>query len=446
MKTLLSALALVLFITSLSNPAQSFALNRPPIAPALRSPTQGEAVDSRSIYFSWNVIADPDSDLVESYLIIRKAGQAWEPHFPGDIGFATSYRVSNLQPNTDYEWAVASVDWNQRSNPWYTFSAPKSFQTTSTSSSPAQDTVNAFSWNYTSQRWEQFFENSVVWITPDPLMPWIAARDLVTGGSRQPSTTMWQFRSQYNRQSSRNIDSRAFPSSGYIGITYGQFWYPTQQYFGNQFFGGNASFKFTDNVTTSVRNFPFKIRGKNPSSTVVRSYISLRSGPYYAFAIIKHESGFRQFYSSGTYSGEPLLGAPDGWGLAQLDYSSQGKTANTMEVWNWQVNLSSGLSIIQNKRQIASDYFAYIKRTYPRQWVEPPTYYHDPRTRTSFTYMDAAAITLYNGAPVLIQSGGVYYLSCWKFSPSNAAETRWTFVPNRNDYLYKIALEIESGS
>jgi len=314
----------------------------------------------------------------------------------------------------------------------------------------ALDTVLALSWNDSFKRWEQFEKNGTVWITADPLMPYLAFLDTVTGGAKPPVTTIWQFRSQYTKKSSRSIDSRAFPTSGFIGLGYGKPWYPSQQYFGSQFFGGDASVNFSDNVNTSVRTFPFKIRGVNPSPSVARRYISSRNAPYYASAIFQHESRsgthtFNQFYPTGSSSGEPVFGAPDGWGIAQLDYSPQ-RTAATMEVWNWQVNLDSGLAILQDKRQIAADYFAYIKRTYPSKWEEPPASYRDTRTTTSFPYLDAATITLYNGASVTVRSsGGAYYLSCWKFTSSNAAGKRWTFVPNSNDYLYKIALEIQGG-
>ena len=160
-------------------------------------------------------------------------------------------------------------------------------------------------------------------------------------------------------------------------------------------------------------------------------------------AIIQLESpGFRQF----TSAGEPIFGGPDGWGIAQLDYSQGGGTATTMEVWNWQVNLSSGLAIIEDKRRAAVAYFAVVKSANPQKWEEPPASYRDARTHTSLSSLDAAIITLYNGGSTQVKdSRGNPLNSCWKFTPENAPGKRWSFVPNSHDYVYQVVSRMEQG-
>jgi hypothetical protein len=408
----------------------------------ITSPQNGSQLTSTSVTFRWN----PGLGISHYWLFVGTSLGAYDI-LEASQGVSLSGTVHNL-PRNGAKLYVRLHSWT--GSTWlysdYTYTA----LLTSNPSQPAQDSINA--WNYSAGRWEQFSANGVVWITSEPSMPWLAVQHFTTGLSK-PLNTLWQFKSQYPGHQTRSIDSRAFPAaSEFIGIPYGQFWYATRDYFGRQFFGGDAVFNFSDSLSESPRSFTFKIRGRNPTPAAARSYVSAVGAPRYATAIFQHESYlpkyatiYNQFYPTGESEGEPVWGYPDGWGLAQIDRTSEKTTASTTEVWNWQANLSGGLGVLEEKRKAALAYFEYIKRTYPTKWEEPPATYQDSRTKTPLTYLEAAVITLYNGASVQEPKNAPVYNSCWRFTPSNPSGKRWEFVPNSHDYVFLIVQVMESG-
>jgi hypothetical protein len=38
----------------------------------------------------------------------------------------------------------------------------------------------------------------------------------------------------------------------------------------------------------------------------------------------------------------------------------------------------------------------------------------------------------------IVTTGGSAYVSCWRFHPNNASGQKWEFVPNQNNYVYKV--------
>ena len=97
----------------------------------------------------------------------------------------------------------------------------------------------------------------------------------------------------------------------------------------------------------------------------------------------------------------------------------------------------------------APAYFQAIQRKYPNQYESPPATYTPPDTTTALTYIQAAAIQMFNGSSVredLPTTTGEIgkYRSCWKFYPNNPSGQRWQFVPNQNDYVKKIIEKHES--
>ena len=62
------------------------------------------------------------------------------------------------------------------------------------------------------------------------------------------------------------------------------------------------------------------------------------------------------------------------------------------------------------------------------------------------TPLEAAVVQLYNGGAVIVRvknnkivtTGGSAYVSCWRFHPNNASGQKWEFVPNQNNYVYKV--------
>lgn len=154
--------------------------------------------------------------------------------------------------------------------------------------------------------------------------------------------------------------------------------------------GGNFTLTVTKLISqedVSFLVFPkinFKVRGRNPMDEVVRSTIDTMMGATfpYAWAIALHETIasntiYNQFNSRGeNYIGKPNFGYPDGWGIAQIDYSASGSTASTEEVYNWKTNIASMQTILIEKRNT----FLRIKERVLEYWAEQGTPIEFPDT------------------------------------------------------------------
>ena len=249
------------------------------------------------------------------------------------------------------------------------------------------------------------------------------------------------------------------------------FWYPST------FFGGDSALLtyqllYADGSTASAQTtLKFQILGKNPDMQIAKSYIQANEGSfYYAWAIAQEESRdssshfvYNQFANgiNGSVGAHGAKGWPfytplegNGWGMFQRDPTYDPTHPVTVdEVWNWHTNVSAAISELGRKQQAAAAYFAAVQRTYPAQWVAPPATYTPPGCRTQLSYMDAAVITLYNGASVVSgplwngqydnKGNKIYvanFLSCWKF---NQNTSQWTFVVNNENYVWKVTREYE---
>ncbi len=215
-------------------------------------------------------------------------------------------------------------------------------------------------------------------------------------------------------------------------------------------FGGKVYIKSSigDHATT------FLIRGKNPSDEDVKNFIKANcKDHWYAWAIAQHESRqhfnlFNQFNTQEKIFGTPNYGAPDGWGIMQLD-SSRGSEISTEEVYNWQANVLSGLKLMDKAKKEALAYFNAVKRTFPDKWEEPPTVYTPQGCVSKLAALDAAVIQMYNGAAVVRKlktpfGTYTYYRSCWEFDENAAKGSRWRFKINNHDYVHKVVYnEIE---
>lgn len=224
----------------------------------------------------------------------------------------------------------------------------------------------------------------------------------------------------------------------------------------NKIFGGIVEVKSAQNNAVIAK---FKIRGQNPKDEDVKKFISENcKDHWYAAAIAQHESRqrfyvFNQFNSSyykPSIVGVPNCGLPDGWGIMQID-SRRGSDIKTSEVYNWQDNVRAGIAVMDNARKEAIGYFSAIKRTFPKQWEEPPSSILIKGTKTRLSYIDACVIQLYNGASVvrrLKTAFGTYsyYRSAFVFDENADEGERWKFKPNVNNYVYKVVFhEIENN-
>lgn len=195
---------------------------------------------------------------------------------------------------------------------------------------------------------------------------------------------------------------------------------------------------------------------------------NLHRAYFFGWAIAQHESRqtygsdktYNEFNAGGlqaelpNFSGTSSSNPQDGWGIFQRDDTGGGIYVDTDQVYSWAVNTSVAMNELASKQALAQAYFTAVQRTYPTQYQAPPDNLTnwgkpgDPATSTTLTALQAATITLYNGASVsvLLQDGGTNngsptysrYISCWRFNPNAASGSRWTFVPNGNDYVFDV--------
>jgi hypothetical protein len=287
-----------------------------------------------------------------------------------------------------------------------------------------------------------------------PLMPRLVA---ATPGAAADHVVQWRLVSRYPRRG--NQDDVEFPAEGWIELPGDQAWKAFATYHG-KYFGGDAqiSCKVTDPggkpVFESTRRF--RILCQNPLDSNTVQYIKSRQGRFwYAWAIAQHESRqwkqvFNQFNEGGRVANEPNFGAPDGWGLFQID-SARGAKVSTAEVWDWRTNAQAGFDELVTAERDTRNYFAAIQRTYPSAYEPPPETYTPPGCKTVLTAEEASIIQCYNGASIVrkMRNGHgtlSYYRSCWGFDPSAPSGKRWRFVKNRNNYVYKVVKhELEGG-
>jgi hypothetical protein len=173
---------------------------------------------------------------------------------------------------------------------------------------------------------------------------------------------------------------------------------------------------------------------------------------------IQIDRSYNQFNSYGSTASVPNFGSPDGWGIAQLD-KPLGQTASTSEVYSWCNNVAKFYLELLQKRAFSTSYVNALRVIYSplNKWEEPPESFTHPRTQeltSSMTSLEAAWVTLYNGASWLVEikdgnivydgsytdnsMGGKRYVSTWKFNPAGESGHKWEYIPNRNDYLYKV--------
>ncbi|MES2615221.1 MAG: PAAR domain-containing protein [Bdellovibrionota bacterium] len=128
-----------------------------------------------------------------------------------------------------------------------------------------------------------------------------------------------------------------------------------------------------------------KIRGTNPSQDQIKEYLDKKNRGDWLYLIINQESRYKHF----DKSDEPLTSFDDGYGLSQLTNPKP----TYEKIWNWKLNLDSGLEVLYSKIQIAKHYLSTQGSKHP---PASSTYTDEQLKRDTFS--------LYNG--------GHYYF--WK--------------------------------
>jgi hypothetical protein len=238
-------------------------------------------------------------------------------------------------------------------------------------------------------------------------------------------------------------DDRAIPGPNALDtrvLALGEEWDVTGEFGPELFFGGDCTISVKLPPPFSSRSVQkFKIRGTNPSVNDILAYLRAANSPPYILPMAYVESGFKevpaemsrpkQFYTSNRYLGQrvdqgnPIWGAPDGWGILQAD-GTDGFPITSTVAWNWQKSIDAGLhklTIVKVQEQEES--FAKIKRQYPSLYIDPPTVNVDG---VEYNPFDADLIIRYNGQ------------KAFTFSPKTNPASRWLFHDNKEHYLQRV--------
>lgn len=304
-------------------------------------------------------------------------------------------------------------------------------------------------------------EGDTAWITHKEdetsvtqLMPRLVAR---MRALPEGLTVHWQFQNRYERR--KGLDDRKMPAEGWRELPGEKSWDLGEE-FGDEFFGGESrlSFRVADakGETLHEGSREFTILSRNPSDSTARKIIARERGPFwFAEAVSRHESRqgqkvFNQFNTLGRVVNQPNYGAPDAWGLFQID-SARGKEISSMEAWDWRSNVQAGIEEFQKGVRDTKLYLEALQRTYPEKYEAPPSHYTPPGCKTKLTFEEASILQLYNGASVVKKLKTQYdtlsfYRGAYQFFPGNPSGQRWKFIPNKNDYVRTVLKnEVEGG-
>jgi hypothetical protein len=215
--------------------------------------------------------------------------------------------------------------------------------------------------------------DSVMLITDAPAMPDVKVK--IVGKSDSTKKIELRLEILYqrdgetvNRTVLRDVrnDAATYPSqNGWQSVKMNEEW---DVDFGDDIRGGTAYLLCRD--SSRIDTVRFYIRGKNPTSNQIRTYLTQQNYyPQYWFIIkmTRQESSLQQFQAGTDYrkdkltgttnaSGEPLYGRPRGFGLKQLDnWGTPIQYATSQHLWNWKANIDGGVEVIREKEGYIED-------------------------------------------------------------------------------------------
>ena len=183
----------------------------------------------------------------------------------------------------------------------------------------------------------------------------------------------------------------------------------------------------------------------------------------YAWKIAKHETivglgrpvngvitnamCYNQFNPTGQYKELPNFGAPDGWGIGQIDRSGNEPSAmnftTTREVYDWHASVDSMNVVLRDKRARYLEIIRLFRNKYQNDhstnWVEPNVTTN--LNGTVLTAREWSIITLYNGArgcDDLSDVGRPNESSPIHFDPTSST---WRLSTNVNNYAPSVISE-----
>lgn len=272
--------------------------------------------------------------------------------------------------------------------------------------------------------------NNIAYITGEPAAPmlWAYLAQLPQWVSVSWSGSLTSERSERGSLDDRTLEETTLGGESPLNIT--------QALLNDEIVGGQVSLNLTVNEMWS-QDYSFKIRGKNPRDSEVETYIRSHAPAGYedlACMIACHESwdsrryAYNQFNATSRYGELPNYGAPDGWGIGQIDRSgNDNEYTSTAEVYDWRANIASMCSIMANKLSDAQRFLSYYRQSYANSplWTEPPDTVIKSVTITPLTW---ACAYLYNGANGIPN----------QTTPTHAQDFKspLQFVPSTGEWLF----------
>jgi PKD repeat protein len=209
---------------------------------------------------------------------------------------------------------------------------------------------------------QQIKEHQTAWITADPEMP-----DLRATIPGETGMVIWTLRITDTYLGTLYGDY----SSSTLTIPATQEWdiYATELWHDN--FMGGLAFLTATLANGQQRGLSFNILARNPLPDAVTTHVdSIQGRPWFASAILRHESQYQQFDTAGyPYKGNN--GSSIDWGVAQINDVFQ--TVTRQVVWNWKNNAEKGVQVMNDVRSEVPAYFNKIKWGFSRVVVPAST-------------------------------------------------------------------------
>jgi hypothetical protein len=328
-------------------------------------------------------------------------------------------------------------------------------------------------------------EDKVFYITAEPKMPQLVA-SLVTedGGTEEVN---WTFTSNHERRpvgrydgiasarecsNNDNDSDRDFNQLLAPNLAWNIFEEYPADFFGAVYMDyseteapwtwpqeGTQGFQATVALNNNSASVNFNVLGENPTSEVISAYIGTKTISHiYGGNIAHQESRYRQFNTRGATVNTPFFGAPDGWGIFQIDHNSQCDTnpISSSIIWNWKSNVDEGVSVMNAKTEGAErrqDLIeAYNMDLYSATggYVGLPDTILIPGTTQVLDPLDACAIQAYNGANgpgviIGVNEDGTHRTvgHCMRFvAPALVGQPgHWEYVSNGQNYVREVFTE-----
>jgi hypothetical protein len=187
--------------------------------------------------------------------------------------------------------------------------------------------------------------------------------------------------------------------------------------------GGNGDVDAYINAVYA-NSISFFVYGQNPTTPSITAALGLFGPPWWYGHTLTWETliankpaagsgytgnvqfyGISQFDPSGTYTGTPVFGKPDGFGLSQLDGSAHPSLLTDDSLWTWTTNLMYGVQVASGTQTAAYNHFQLQLNQMLQQTGGSPQYPNPVGGYCNLTwngtgnnaYWNADWINLYNG-------------------------------------------------